>query len=89
MAYYADETPWNDGTSQRAGAMLAIGWIEAGHAYQRGPIAAEVVTALAALLVNPWAPAYAGGHPQLFVLPHLRRPEAPEPRWNDHLDGQH
>lgn len=61
MTYYADETPYYDGQAAGTRPILAIGWLEAGHPYQRGPIAAEVVTALAALLVNPWAPAYAGG----------------------------
>ena len=34
--------------------ILAVGWLERGHAYQQGPVREEVVDALITLFVNPW-----------------------------------
>lgn len=45
------------------GHILAVGWLERGCAYQRGPVQEEVVDTLVKLLIDPWQPvAFAGRH---------------------------
>jgi hypothetical protein len=44
--------------------MVAVGWLEPSHEFPTGDVALEFVQKLAALLVNPWEPAFAmGKHP--------------------------
>jgi hypothetical protein len=50
--------------SRLAERLLAVGWLEAGHAYAKGPLPAnEVIEALARMIADPWEPGrFAGSH---------------------------
>ncbi len=46
---------------QGADVLRAVGWLEAGRPYARGPVADGFFEALVRLLVNPWEPAVVAG----------------------------
>lgn len=54
---------WIEDLAPYGGApnIVAVGWLERGHAHPVGVIAVEVFEKLAALLTDPWQPAVAGG----------------------------
>lgn len=58
MAWYADLTPctYFDGEQPHGAKLLAVGWLEHGHAYQHGVVDSAVLSKLVALCTNPWAP---------------------------------
>jgi hypothetical protein len=44
--------------------LVAVGWLERGHEYPVGEVAADLFAKVEALFVDPWQPAVAGGsHP--------------------------
>ena len=48
-------------------AVTAVGWLERGMEYPKGPVSEEFFAALVRLCVNPWQPAAAAGrHPCSF-----------------------
>ena len=49
--WIADLSPWG-----RSPRLLAVGWLERGHAHALGEVAPEVYATLANLLVDPWQP---------------------------------
>ncbi|RKH13038.1 hypothetical protein D7V97_06655 [Corallococcus sp. CA053C] len=45
-------------------SLLAVGWLDSGHAFTKGAVGEEFFAALIRLCVQPWAPAvFAGRHP--------------------------
>jgi hypothetical protein len=58
MAWYADLTPctYFDGEQPHGAKLLAVGWLEHGHAYQHGMVDSAVINKLVALFRNSWEP---------------------------------
>ena len=58
MAWYEDLTPctYFDGEQPHRAKLLAVGWLERGHAYHHGMVDSAVRTKLVALFRNPWQP---------------------------------
>jgi hypothetical protein len=59
MTYYADIAPCT--LFGYYPSVVAVGWLEPEHPYNKGEVDASVVSTLAELLVDPWAPAALGG----------------------------
>jgi hypothetical protein len=49
--YFRDGGPW----------LRAVGWLEADHPYEKGPVAAADVVAIERLAVSTWQPVFAAG----------------------------
>ena len=57
MVWHADLEPLEHSD------ILAVGWLEPGHEFNRGPVTREFAAAFCDLAVNPWQPfVYAGRH---------------------------
>jgi hypothetical protein len=61
MAFFEDLTPctYFDHWQER---LLAIGWLQPGMQYTKGPVTEEFFHHLARLLLDPWQPFIAAGH---------------------------
>lgn len=42
-------------------SLSAIGWLQIGHDFRKGPVSEEFFAALVRLLINPWQPVAMGG----------------------------
>ncbi|MBA3468422.1 MAG: hypothetical protein H0T53_02145 [Herpetosiphonaceae bacterium] len=84
MAWYADLTPctYFDGEQPHGAKLLAVGWLERGHAYHHGMVDRVVRTKLVTLFRNPWQPTmFLGWHDCDLCQP---------PRWPDDFhDAEH
>lgn len=60
MPHHPDLSVITDPTS--GAELIAVGWLERGHAYARGPVERSFVLELALLLQDPWQPAISPGH---------------------------
>ena len=61
MTYYKDLDACDYFPGQQQPRLLAIGWLDPGHPYSRGPIPSELFESLAQLAVHPWQPVVAAG----------------------------
>jgi len=60
MTYFNDMAP-NTYFGRWADVLVSVGWLDAEHAYKRGPVTTEVYRALVSHLVEPWQPATFAG----------------------------
>lgn len=56
MAWYEDLTPCDYYGQQCVPCLRAVGWLERGHPFATGRVAAEVYARLVELLKEPWQP---------------------------------
>jgi hypothetical protein len=61
MAWYEDLSPCDYFGKELAPRLIAIGWLESGHPFRRGPVAEALYSRLAELLANPWQPMVSAG----------------------------
>ena len=61
MTHYADLQPCGYFCVDFAFGLQAIGWLDKDYPYYRGPVSPDFVSALKALLVDPWQPFVFGG----------------------------
>jgi hypothetical protein len=59
--HFSDLTPLLIPPLEASSQLIAVGWLEPGHDYQRGEVLPEFVRKLVDLLVDPWQPAVALG----------------------------
>ena len=56
MTYYADLSPCKYFPFDDEDKLIAVGWLDREHPYERGPVDERVVARLCELLVDPWEP---------------------------------
>lgn len=61
MTYFADLSPCKYFSCDDENKLIAVGWLDREHPYERGPMEEPVVARLCELLVDPWQPAIAMG----------------------------
>jgi hypothetical protein len=54
--YFPDLTPCSYFPIDPGGRLLAVGWLDPGHEYDRGEVSLEFVRKLVELLADPWQP---------------------------------
>ena len=63
MAYYLDLSPC-DYFGRWQEVLIAVGWLEQGHAFATGTVSKEFFAQLVGLLIDPWQPAATAGFHQ-------------------------
>lgn len=53
MTWFEDLSPYKYFPLEMTGQLLAVGWLERDHVYNKGPVREEVVDTLLRLLVDP------------------------------------
>lgn len=71
MAYYLDLSPC-DYFGRWQGVLIAVGWLEQGHAFATGTVSKEFLAQLVGLLTDPWQPAVTAGFPMRFMPEYQR-----------------
>ena len=61
MTWFEDLSPCKYFPLEMTGQLLAVGWLERDHVYNKGPVREEVVDTLLRLLVDPWQPVMTWG----------------------------
>lgn len=59
--HYDDSSPCDYFSSEAHGTLIAVGWLEPGHAYAGGEVDKGFVEKLCELLIDPWQPVIAMG----------------------------
>jgi hypothetical protein len=62
MTYFPDLSPCRYFNGLWLDRLVAIGWLEPGHEYQKGEVSKDFLNALAILLKDPWEPLMALGY---------------------------